>query len=215
MRKSPLAVLAAASTLAFAAPAWTQAPQADVPAIGTTFVFSDGRVERVVAYEDNAIRWASRRGGEYVRAQNIALPILEWEVGGREGIRRVYGEESNFWPPQPGKRDRFRVVTEIEAGKSIERSIQLWTCHVGKAEEINTPAGAFSAMPVTCDRFSNATMGLIERRTWHWSPDVAHYVRREFQDLRDGARESIDLCTALPPRLANRLQIDEAAEKKC
>ncbi len=188
---------------------------ASLPEIGTTFVFSDGRVERVVGHDASSTRWASRRGGEYVRPHNVALPILEWEVGGRQGVRRVYGEQAGFWPPVPGQRDRFRVVTEVTGDKGVERTIQLWTCAAGAIRSVATPSGPFEAMPITCDRFSTSNMTLIERRIWFWSAEIGHYVRRDFQDLGDGTLERIVLCEALPPRNANRIRIDAAAEKKC
>lgn len=184
--------------------------------VGETFVFSDGRTERVKALKEDRVVWTTREGSEFARAYNVALPILEWRIGARQGVRRVYGAEP-LWPPRPGKRANFRVVTEVqrENDPAVSRSVQLWTCAIGRMETVVLPAAPFQAMPIRCDRFAANSMRLVERRTWWWSAEVDHFVRREFRDMQDGKREIVTLCAVLPPEHANRVRVRALAQAKC
>ena len=182
---------------------------------GTAFIYTGGRVETVVENREDEVVWATRGGREYVRAKNIALPITQWTIGDRTGERRYYGDPDGIWPPRPGARSRFRVVTDIDRDGEISRSFQYWNCQVGEAEPVELPNGEFDAMPIRCDRFSTNTMSFLERRTWWWSQDVGHYVRREYRDLRDADVSEIRLCAVLPPRQASEARIEALAEEGC
>lgn len=192
----------------FADPA-TRARAAQVdPVPGTVFVFDDGRVERYLRRDGENLVWATRRGREYVRAANPALPILSWEIGERSGRREVFGDAGNIWPPVDGVRAQFRVLTEIRDGDAKRRYSQAWTCNVDGPKDVAVPAGVFPAWRITCERFSVNSMQLLERRTWWWSEDLGHYVRRRYQDLRDGEASDIALCAALPELRASEARIE-------
>lgn len=213
MRSSALSILplmALAASCASSPTSGTSALLAPDP--GTVFIFDDGRVERFVRDEGDAQVWATRRGREYVRATNPALPILEWQVGERSGTRTVFGDSAELWPPEPGQRARFRVLTEVEEGEENSRSVQAWTCSVGHRGQKKVPAGSYTIMPIICERFSLNTMRLLERRTWWWSEDIGHYVRRRYQSVGSGEVRDIRLCAAVPPHRASSARIDAVRE---
>lgn len=182
---------------------------------GTAFIYSRGRVETVVENREEEVVWATRRGREYVRNKNIVLPITHWTIDDRVGERRFYGENDAFWPPEPGARTRFRVVTDVDRDGEISRSVQYWNCQVREAEPVALPNGEFDALPIQCERFSANTMNFLERRTWWWSEEIGHYVQREYTDLRDAETSRIRLCAVLPPRQASEARIEALAEEGC
>lgn len=203
------AALLASAILVADAEASEPAPD---PIAGTVFIFNDGRVERFLRADGETHVWATRRGREYERAANPAVPILEWEIGDRSGERSVFGNANAIWPPRAGARTNFRVLTRARSGERERRSVQAWTCRVGDLSTLNVPAGAFEAYTISCDRFSVNTMRLLEQRTWWWAPDLGHYVRRRYQDMRSGEARDISLCAALPEIRANDARIDSIVE---
>ena len=182
------------------------------PVQGTVFLFDDGRVERFVRRDGDALIWATRRGREYVRAANPAVPILAWRIGTRTGRREVFGAADAIWPPRNGARAQFRVLTEVEDGPENRRYSQAWSCEVNGPQTITVPAGAFAAYQIICERFSVNSMRLLQRRTWWWSEDLGHYVRRRYQNLRNGEVTDFSLCAALPDRRASAARLETLLE---
>lgn len=182
------------------------------PIPGTVFVYDDGRVERFQRREGDSLVWATRAGREYTRAANPALPILSWDIGQKSGRREVFGNADAIWPPSSGARAQFRVLSEVSDGERRRRISQAWSCSVDEPETETVPAGAFDAFQITCERFSVNSMRALEQRTWWWSEDVGHYVRRRFQNLRDGEVSDIALCASLPELRASEARIEAILE---
>lgn len=185
---------------------------------GDAFVFSDGRVEQVRRVEGDRVAWSGLGGGSrYLRSRNPIVPILEWQAAGAHAKQTIGGDADDLWPLQPGKSVRFRSLTEIRKGKRQRRYAAFWKCAVGAAGSVAVPAGVFEAWPIQCDRYSSASMRLIERICWDWSAEVGHYVRRRVTRYSDGATQEIVLEAALPADLATpqRLKaLSQRARKK-
>lgn len=178
------------------------------PVPGTVFIYDDGRVERFLRRSDQDLIWATRRGREYTRAANPALPILSWDIGSRSGRRTVFGNADSMWPPRASARARFRVLSDVRDGDQTRRYSQAWSCEVASPRRVSVPAGEFDSFEINCERFSVNTMRLLEKRTWWWAPDLGHFVKRRFQNLRDGEASTIALCGALPELRANESRIE-------
>lgn len=179
---------------------------------GQAFIFDNGRVERVQRIEGERITWAARSGRTYVRDANPIVPILEWSYRGQEGSRTIVGDPDRLWPLGAGRSVQFRAVNETrDQDDRRRRSVHLWRCSVRSAQIVLVPAGRFEAFPIVCDRYSASSMRVIERLTWHYAPDVGHYVRREARSMSDGVRETYSLYAALPPRASNPVRIEALA----
>lgn len=193
---------AAAATLSGAVPL----PQY---ARGDAYVFSDGRVERVVKPDGEIMTWAGLSGPNYRRSRNFIVPVLEWRNGRGSGKREVHGKPDALWPIVKPKSARFRVTTETRANPqaSPKRSVSLWVCKTGKAKQFTVVAGTYSAIPVKCDRYSPTTMRLLERREWDYAPDLGHYIRRVTVNYLRGTSRSIELVAALSGPAASKTRL--------
>jgi hypothetical protein len=181
---------------------------------GQAFIFDNGRVERVDGVDGDRITWAARSGRTYVRDANPIVPILEWSYRGQDGTRRIMGDPDRLWPLSAGRSVQFRAVNETrDRNDRMRRSVHLWQCSVRAAQDIHVPAGRFEAFPIVCDRYSASSMRVIERLTWHYAPDVGHYVRREARNMSDGVRETYALYAALPPRASNPIRLEALARQ--
>lgn len=181
-----------------------------------TFVFSDGRVERLVEDRGETQVWATRRGREYVRSRNFTIPILEWEVSGVKGRRTVSGKPEKLWPPQEGASSRFRVVTDIVPREGASsRSLQFWSCKAGRRRMETFAFAEIEVLPINCERYTPSSMKLVERRGWLWSDEIGHYVERSSIKYTTGETETVRLCAKIPGRTATDERITEVVEQGC
>ncbi len=185
------------------------------PDPGTVFIFTEGRVERFVRSDGNEQIWATQKGREYTRSANPAEPILKWRIGKRTGTRKVIGNTSQLWPAKSGESARFRVLTILEDDGRKRRSIQPWSCRIDKAETVTVAAGTYTTLPIRCERYSVHTMRPLQKRTWWWSDEVGHYVKRRFENLRNGETTQYSLCATLPESSANHARIAAVLERRC
>lgn len=211
-----LAALSAAA-LATVQPASAAPPPEPVRVeAGATFVFSDGRVERLIEDRGETQVWATRRGREYVRARNFTVPILEWEISGVKGKRSVSGKADKLWPPREGASSRFRITTDILARDGAKsRSLQYWTCKAGRKRMEAFTFAEIEVLPVTCERYTPSSMKLVEQRGWLWSDEVGHYVERSSIKYSTGASETVRLCAKIPGRTATDDRISEVVKTGC
>lgn len=173
---------------------------------GDAFVYSDGRVERVLEVEEDRIRWGGLSESSHWRARNPIVPIIAWSGNGVTGRRRVIGDADRLWPLSGRRTVRFSVVTETRrrTGEPWNRTVAMWTCRSGKPTTTEVPAGAFAVIPIACDRVSTTTMKIIERQTWAYAPELQHYVRRTTLNYARAESRTIELVAALHGPSASR-----------
>lgn len=202
--------LSAAAALASAAAAVfpTPVPLPDYTP-GDAFVFSDGRVERVIQTGEARMTWAGLSGASYQRSRNFVVPVLIWRNGRATGRREVYGNPDALWPIGKAKSARFRVVTETQANAqaSPRRSVSLWVCKTGKLKAFTVKAGTYEAIPVKCDRYSPTTMRLLEQREWDYAPELGHYIRRVTVNYLRGTTRKVELVAALSGPAASKARL--------
>jgi len=176
---------------------------------GDAFVFSDGRVERVVAADGTRVTWAGLNGPSYQRSRNFVVPVLQWRSGRGFGRREVRGNPDALWPFGTGKSARFRVITETRASPQAPRKrwVSLWVCKISKPRSFTVPAGTFDTVPVKCDRYSPTTMRLLEQREWDYAPELGHYVRRVAVNYLRGTTRSVELVAALSGSAATKARL--------
>lgn len=182
---------------------------------GDAYVFSDGRVERVVEDHGTHVTWATLKGSQYRRSRNFVVPVLEWRRGRGTGWREVHGDPDALWPFVRPRSTRFRVVTrtQVNPQASARRSVSLWVCKTSRPRLFTVRAGSFTAIPVLCDRYSTTTMRLLERREWDYAPALGHYIRRARLNYIRGTSSSIELVAALSGPSATKARLTALARK--
>jgi hypothetical protein len=177
--------------------------------VADAFVFSDGRVERIVKVEGDRITWSGLSGPSYVRSRNFVTPVLSWRTGKGLGKRRIIGTPQRLWPVAAPSSVRFRAVAEtrLKPTAGWRRAATLWTCRTLKPRTVTLTLGRFETIPFLCDRYSATTMRLIERLEWDYAPAIGHYVRRSSVDYFRGTRTTIDLVAALSGPAASRRRL--------
>lgn len=211
-----VAVAAFLGTAALAAPASSPAAvSVPLPEYepGDAFVFSDGRVERVIAADGGRMTWAGLSGPSYARSRNFVVPVLQWRSGRATGRREVHGNPDALWPIAKSKSARFRVVTETQANAqaSPRRSVSLWVCKTAKPKTFTVTAGTYETIPVKCDRYSPTTMRLLEQREWDYAPELGHYVRRVTVNYLRGTSRKAELVAALSGPAASKARLTALA----
>lgn len=214
-QRSGLALAAAlVGTAALAAPAAAPVPVA-LPEYepGDAFVFSNGRVERVVNTDSARMTWAGLSGANYRRSRNFVVPVLEWRSGRATGRREVHGNPDALWPIGKSRSARFRVVTETKANAqaSPRQSVSLWVCKTTKPKTFTVTAGTYETIPIKCDRYSPTTMRLIEQREWDYAPEIGHYVRRATVNYLRGTTRTVELVAALSGPSASKARLTALA----
>lgn len=176
---------------------------------GDAFIFSDGRVERVIADDGDRLVWAGLSGSSYRRSRNFVVPVLQWRSGRGTGRREVRGNPDALWPIGKSKSARFRVITETRANPqaSAKRSVSLWECKSTKPRQFTVAAGTYDTIPVKCDRYSPTTMRLLEQREWDYAPELGHYVRRVTVNYLRGTTRTAELVAALSGPAASKARI--------
>lgn len=180
---------------------------------GDAFVYSDGRVERVVRADGADMVWAGLSGPSYRRSRNFIVPVLEWRNGRGNGAREVRGDPDALWPIDRSRTARFRVITETRTNPqaAAKRSVSLWVCKTSKARSLTIELGTYSTIPVLCDRYSPTTMRLVERREWNYAPELGHYIRRATVNYLRGTTHTVELVAALSGPAASKARLTALA----
>jgi hypothetical protein len=173
------------------------------------FIFSDGRVERVVRVEGDQITWGGLSGPTYRRSRNFVVPVLEWRSGRGIGQRSYAGDPDSLWRTTRASSARFRVIARTRARpqEGWKRAVTLWTCRRMRPRSVRLSFGDFDTIPFACDRYSATSMRLIERLEWDYAPELGHYVRRSAVDYFRGTRRTIRLVATLTGPAANRRRL--------
>lgn len=190
-------------------PQETASPQYELQ---DTYIYDDGRVEQLVAMDGETLTWSTLGGRRYQRDRNFTIPLLKWDTVETRGSRQVSPEARSLWPLKPGKKVRFRVLTDSsvqqkDGSTQRRRRTELWSCRVLPPAPITVPAGTFDSTEIRCERFSPRTMRILSEERWHYSEEVGHYVSRSWVELSTGKRSGYALVAALHGREANSRRI--------
>jgi hypothetical protein len=177
-----------------------------------TFIYDDGRVEQLVSMDGDTLTWSTFAGRRYLRDRNFTIPLLQWDTVESKGTRRASPEVRSLWPLKPGKKVRFRVLTDAsvqrkDGSSQRRRRTELWSCRVLPPAPITVPAGTFESMEIRCEKFSPRTMRILSEERWHYSEEVGHYVSRSWVELSTGRRAGYALVATLHGRDANPRRI--------
>jgi hypothetical protein len=169
--------------------------------VGTTFVYSDGRVEAVTGLKGDMVRWIRGDGTKFTAHRNFLLPWSSWQSKAETGTSTLNRRAKALWPKKAGRELSFRVEATIQmnaAGSGIARRSEAWHCRFDGAERLTVVAGRFETLKMTCARDESDSLPALER-TWYYAPDIGHYVRVVDASPDDGsAARQTDLVAIRP-----------------
>ncbi len=184
-----------------------QGPDLPLYVKGTTYLYSDGGWERVRDVRGEEVSWLNHRGKVYKGSMDFILPATYWKTKKREGRRSFYpitgifdrdGSDS-LWPLYPGKSFRFLEKGRWRDLDGPERPYyRYWFCKVIGKERVSVLIGDFDGWRIECKRF-NRRHRLREIRTWHYVPEVGHYVLY-VRKVKRRPEKRVELLAILPPR---------------
>ena len=178
---------------------------------GTTYVYSDGSWEAVVAVSSQLVKWRDSRSRVYSKIADFTYPSTYWESSTRRISRSfarrddsLMSRSTSLWPLQKGN---FSGYTEqvtskknMEAEKSYRRN---WTCEVVDTERVSVLAGEFETWKISCKRYNNyqkpSNARVVATKTWNYAPKIEHYVLAERQLSGGSATRRLELLAVLPP----------------
>ena len=146
---------------------------------GTTYVYSDGRIETVTGVDGEKVRWQTNRGAIFTTYRNFALPWAFWQSKTGTGWRSLTVDPHALWPLNAGKEVAFSATTTVrDPSRSQEpgRSTEAWRCSVAGSDRISVVAGSFNTVKVVCERTLPEPAPRLTR-IWHYAPSIGHYVR--------------------------------------
>ena len=166
----------------------------------TTFVYSDGRVERVTGLKGGFVRWARDDETAFTAHRNFLLPWSYWTSVGKRGVTRVDGEPDDLWPLADGETVSFSAWTTVRYGDDLdpaEERVERWRCRNDGKRAVTVKAGTFETVVFTCARRRGSTMPELVR-TWYYAPSIRHPVRVVERYPDEDARTQVDLIGVRP-----------------
>lgn len=146
---------------------------------GTTYVYSDGRIETVTDVDGEKVRWQTNRGAIFTTYRNFALPWAYWQSDSGAGWRSLTVDLHALWPLDAGNEVAFLAKTTVrDSARNQEpaQTAETWHCSVAGSDRISVVAGSFNTVKVVCERAMPGPAPSL-MRIWHYAPSVGHYVR--------------------------------------
>lgn len=164
----------------------------------STFVYSDGRIDRLTGERGETLRWTGTDGRLSTTYRNFLLPPAHWKEGGEEGTADLSADSNSLWPLSSDAPTRFSVEVTLRTGagsSGLSRYKEDWTCGLRAGETVLVPAGRFTTVKFVCDRAAKDFRPAV-KQVWHYAPTIGHYVRRE--ERRKVSSSRVELVAILP-----------------
>jgi hypothetical protein len=170
---------------------------------GTTFIYSNGKTDRVVESKDLVVNWERGDGTAYSAHRNFLLPRLDWTSGKERGTTKISGTPESLWPSATGATISFKSKVTMQRGKdaaSTRDYVDHWRCQNSGNEAITVEAGSFDTVVFVC-RLGDDPASPKKIRTWYYAKSVRHYVRFVERDPENGTSSRADLVAVRPGAL--------------
>ena len=121
-------------------------------AVGNSYSFDDGRIERVAGTAPGAVRWRGQDGFVFTTTENVLLPRIAWSDSEARGERTMSVASDCAVPAGAGNTVAFqasRRTVEGQAARPTEVA-ESWQCRVDGTARVATKAGDFDTFRVSC-----------------------------------------------------------------
>lgn len=180
--------------------------------LGTTFVYSDGTWETVVATAPNVITWKDHRGYISTGTPDFTRRRMHYQTRTRQGTRTFGPRENLFirrsesiWPLKIGNKASYTEYgTWIDKRDNSKHTYRThWSCEVVGTERIVVLAGEFDTWKIVCSRY-NASRSARSRpreiKTWYYAPEIGHFVLLKSRYFYNKPSRRQELLAVLPPK---------------
>ncbi len=195
--------------LAISAPVLSAVP------VGSVALYSDGKVEKLLANENGLLTWEDDRKRIYVRSGNPILPVLERRdfLSGKSYRQTLNsGEPDAILTRPPGTRVEFSVMRLKNTGENSKRT---WECVLeGRAQK--KVAGAMRELDrYKCDRYVYHrklwNRMFRETKTFSYSQELGLVVDQKRKTRKTTSRSK--LVAVIPPEGANYRRLSKKVRK--
>lgn len=178
--------------------------------VGSSYVYSDGRVETVAGIKGDLVRWTGTDGSRFTTHRNFFVPPVYWERAEDSGSTQLDRDLSALWLQDVGQEASFVAHTTIkraqDEGEDLVETKASWRCRALKRERLSARVGTFETLKVLCET-STKTASAPLRRVWHYARGLNHYLRLSEGAGQDRAAELV----AIRPRVSDWPPITRAA----
>lgn len=168
--------------------------------VGSTYVYSDGRVETVVGIKGDLVRWQRPDGTRFSAHRNFLTGPTYWQTGRERGTKALDPPPARLWPRVAGAAVAYSADIQVQlrdASASLSRWQEDWRCIYDGTEALVVAAGPFQTLRFTCLRDATEGRPALER-IWHYAPAVRHYVRLMEKTPDDGQQREVELVAIQP-----------------
>jgi len=183
--------------------------------VGSVVIYSDGRVEKLLAREGDTQRWEDDRKRQFVRSDNPILPLLEkrYFLRGNGYRQRVAkGDPGSIRKLPEGTPVEFSLVRTRDDGSTLQRH---WECEfLGKSKK-KVLGKNRKLEHYSCERFSihrkMHNRWFREKREFSYSPELGLVVDLKRETRKKQSRFEVE--AILSPKKASYKRISRAVRK--
>ena len=168
--------------------------------VGSTYVYSDGRIETVVGLKGDLVRWQRQDGTRFSAHRNFLLGPTYWQSGRERGTKALNSAPGHLWPRETGAAVAYSADIQVQlrdAPADLNRWQENWRCRFDGNEELTVAAGPFETLRFTCLRDASEERPALER-VWSYAPAVGHYVQLTEKSTGDGQQRQVELVAIQP-----------------
>jgi hypothetical protein len=182
--------------------------------VGTIALYSDGKVEKLIAKEERGLRWEDDRKRQFLRSRNPAIPVLESRhlISGNFYFQEVHsGNPDSIRGLPPGTSVEFTMIRHRNGGVRMRH----WECaYLGSAR--GEVLGQMRSLDrYRCERFAIHkklhNRSFREQREFSYSPELGVTVDLE-RKTRKRTRTR-RLVALFPPGEADYKTLSRAVRK--
>lgn len=178
---------------------------------GTTFIYSDGTWETIIANAAGEVTWRDHRGYVSSGSADFTRRRENWQTRTRQGARQFEARKdlwvkhkTALWPLQIGNVASYSETGIWQRKEEPEKSYRAnWSCEVVGAERVSVMAGEFDTWKIVCKRYAGNRVSsksrIREIKTWHYAPEIGHYVLATRTYYTGKAPKRLELLAILPP----------------
>jgi hypothetical protein len=165
---------------------------------GSTFVYSDGRVDTVVGLKGDTVRWQRNDGTKFTAYRNFLLPWAYWQSETESGKSTLDGKPWALWPRSMRQEVAFSAVSVVQpAAGALKSAGEDWRCRLSGRQKVTVVAGSFDTLKLACERAATTSSPALSR-VWYYAPSIQHYVRLEDRGKAPAADTQVELVAIRP-----------------